>query len=76
MVAILGPFSAHFQTHFQLIFVYLAEKQTKGSEKWCEKCLLWAPWEEKWSKNAFYPSDTPKKMKNEHFLGLFLQKWG
>ena len=23
-VAILGPFSAHFQTHFRLIFVYLA----------------------------------------------------
>ena len=29
-VAILGPFSARFQTRFQLIFVYLAEKQTKG----------------------------------------------
>ena len=36
-VAILGPFSAHFQTHFRLIFVYLAEKQTKGNEKWDEK---------------------------------------
>ena len=36
-VAILGPFSAHFQTHFWLIFVYLAEKQTKGNEKWDEK---------------------------------------
>ena len=34
MVAILGPFSAHFQTHFRLIFVYLAEKQTKGNQKW------------------------------------------
>ena len=29
-VAILGPFSAHFQTHFRLIFVYLAEEQIKG----------------------------------------------
>ena len=29
-VAILGSFSVHFQTHFQLIFVYLAEEQTKG----------------------------------------------
>ena len=28
-VAILGPFSSHFQTHFRLIFVYLAEEQTK-----------------------------------------------
>jgi hypothetical protein len=30
-VAILGPFSGHFQTHFRVIFEYLAEKQTKGS---------------------------------------------
>ena len=37
MVAILGPFSAHFQTHFRLIFVYLAEKQIKGNEKYNEK---------------------------------------
>ena len=47
-VAILGPFSAHFQTHFRLIFVCLAEKQTKGNEKWdekwCEKWLPWNPW--------------------------------
>ena len=28
-----------FQTHFRLIFVSLAEKQTKGNEKWCEKWL-------------------------------------
>ena len=28
-VAILEPFSAHFQSHFWLIFVYLAEEQTK-----------------------------------------------
>ena len=28
-VAILGPFSAHFQTHFWAIFEYLAEEQTK-----------------------------------------------
>ena len=44
-VAILGPFSAHFQTHFGLIFVCLAEKQTKGNEKWDEKwCEKWLPW--------------------------------
>ena len=30
-VAILEPFSGHFQTHFQVIFEYLAEEQTKGS---------------------------------------------
>ena len=30
-VAILGPFSGHFQTHFQVIFEYLAEEQTKSS---------------------------------------------
>ena len=30
-VAILEPFSGHFQTHFWVIFEYLAEEQTKGS---------------------------------------------
>ena len=33
MVAIFGPFSAHFQSHFQVIFMYLAGEQTKGNEK-------------------------------------------
>ena len=67
-VAILGPFSAHFQTHFRLIFMYLAEKQTKVTENDVEndakngyrehpgKEIL-----EKWSKNAFFPSGTVPK---------------
>ena len=37
MVAILGSLSVHFQTHFWVIFVYLAGKQTKGNEKGNEK---------------------------------------
>ena len=67
-VAILGAFSAHFQTHFRLIFMYLAEKQIKVTENDVEndakngyrehpgKEIL-----EKWSKNAFFLSGTVPK---------------
>ena len=66
-VAILGPFSAHFR----LIFVYLAEKQTKGNEKWdekwCEKWLLWNPRNgnyRKMKQKCIFPfRHTAKKMK-------------
>jgi hypothetical protein len=83
-VAILGPFLAHFQTHFRLIFVYLAEKQTKGNEKWCKKwCEKWLPWTlrkgnlRKMEQKCIFPSrHTAKKMNNDHFLGPFLQQQG
>jgi hypothetical protein len=58
MVAILGPFSAHFQTHFWLIFVYLAEKQTKSDVKNGYHDQPGKEISEKWSKNAFSPSGT------------------
>ena len=47
-VAIFGPFSAHFRSHFWIIFRCLAEKWSewskKWNEKWCEKWLLWTLW--------------------------------
>ena len=63
-VAILGPFSAHFQTHFWLIFMYLAEKQTKVTENDAKNGYREHPGKEileKWSKNAFFPSGTVPK---------------
>ena len=65
MVAILGPFLAHFQTHFWLIFMYLAEKQTKGNENDVKNGYHEHPGKEnleKWCKNAFFPPGTlPKR---------------
>ena len=71
-VAIFGPFSAHF--HFRLIFVYLAEKQTKGNEKWdekwCEKWLPWNPWNgnyRKMKQKCIFPFRPTAKVFRVHF---------
>ena len=68
-VAILGPFSAHFQTHFRLIFVYLAGNKQKGTKNGMENDVKNSYREtpgkrklEKWSKNAIFSSGTlPKR---------------
>ena len=64
--------------------MYLAEKQTKGNwkwnEKWCEKCLLWIPWERKFRKTMrkciLHVRNSARKVKNEHFSEHFLQMKG
>ena len=74
MVAILGPFSAHFQTHFQLIFVYWQTNKQNGMKNDVKNGYHEHPRKEILEKWSFPFRHTAKKMKNDHFSGLFLQK--
>ena len=79
-IAILGPFSGHFQTHFWAIFEYLAEEQKQKGTKngmqndvknvYCERSGKENL--EKWWENAFFSRHSAKKLKNDRKMDHFL----